>query len=323
MGLLHAVTSLASGLALLSLSGMGALILARLAQAHRRALVASHRREILALLTSPPDRDTQLRAHVTRVAQHLALAPLIIEVLAIVRGETRAVFVARLARAGAAQHLRSSLQRGHIAGRVRAAEALAAFDARDGAAALQRAWSDNDHRVRLAALAASLEIGAPAPFNDVLRMAMTVPLALRGRALTLLERAATASAGEAAVAALRGELPPTVRIALAEGLGQTRRSSCADALVTMARDPNADVRAAAIGALAATGAPQGHAVVQHALHDPSWPVRARAAASAGALRLRSALGTIQHLRHDENWWVRLRAGEALDAMAAPPARARA
>ena len=324
MSSLLLLASFATGLALFSVAGMLALIVGRLVRTRRQASMARCRGEILALLTNPQGGSERVRALGARAARQGALAPIVLEVLGVVRGEARTAFLARLADAEATTCLRHRLRRGRSADRVRAAEALAAFDPREGASALQRACSDTDHRVRFAAFRASIEIGVPPAFDQMMHLALTSPASQQGRALSLLERAASACGKEASHALLRTDLPPVVRIALVAGLGESGGMASADVLVVTAMDRDANVRAAAIGALAAIRAPRGFATIERALRDASWPVRVRATVAVGALQLRSARGALRELLRDESWWVRLRATEALEALGpAPQARSRA
>jgi HEAT repeat protein len=316
MSLLLLLAGVASALALLSLAGMLALILARGARTLMLASVNRSRREILALLRSPRVASSRLRVHVARAARHDALAPIILEVLDVVGGGARAEFLSHLVDADAAVWLRRSLTRGRVACRVRAIEALSALHARESASALQRAWGDRNPRVRFAALHASITTGARPTFDHIVELALAADASQKVRALTLLERAAAWYGHAGAHALLRNDLPACVRAALATGLGDGRRMASAEVLLVTAMDQDATVRAAAVDALAALGAPRGFATITRALNDVAWPVRARAAAAVGKLRLASAHAAISALMDDEAVQVRLSAARSLAALPA-------
>lgn len=321
MTFLFLLSVFALALAFCALAGMAALIGARVLRGRRSEKVARCRAGILALLKGAPAPDANVRALVDRAARLGELASIILEVLTVVRGDLRLAFLTRLADADAARRLRQSLRRGGGADRVRAAEALAAFDIRDASAALRRAWSDRNSRVRFAAVRASIEIGAPPPLDFLLDRAARASGAEKSRALVLVEHLASSAPREAAQALLRNDLAPPVRVALIEGVGATRDMTCAQAIAVVALDTDVDVRAAAIGALGSLGSPQGFNAVLRALRDPAWQVRVRAAAAAGELRLALALPALQVLAQDANWWVRLRAQQALEALASMQPRA--
>ncbi|MPW18013.1 HEAT repeat domain-containing protein [Paraburkholderia sp. CNPSo 3157] len=80
-----------------------------------------------------------------------------------------------------------------------------------------------------------------------------------------------------------------------------------------ARDPDAEIRRAAIGALGFAQADDSVMPVAllQALHDPVWQVREEAATTLGKLRAQSARDALIAALDDDYWQVRLRAARAL------------
>jgi HEAT repeat protein len=86
------------------------------------------------------------------------------------------------------------------------------------------------------------------------------------------------------------------------------------ALVALTRDDDANVRAAAVEALATRSGQETRTAVLALLDDPVWFVRVHAARAAGQVAGASAAPAIARLLADERWWVRTAAKDALEAM---------
>ncbi len=83
------------------------------------------------------------------------------------------------------------------------------------------------------------------------------------------------------------------------------------ALIALAWDRNANVRAAAMETLGSRSGPAVATVVQAGLDDPAWFVRVHAARAVGRVVGAPAAPTIARLLADPQWWVRTAAKDAL------------
>ncbi len=316
MVLLGFLWNFALSLTAVSVLGMTILIAARPIRGWRERRVGRSRAIILQVLVDPDISARKLRRHVMRMARLGALAPIILEVLAIVRGSARKSFVEQLTDAGTARALRESLLYGKSRDRRCAAEALAAFAPFEAEAALQRAWWDADPRVRFAAIRASIEIDLPPAFTDVLRIANQAGARDLAPALGLARLMATRFPRAARVALVEAALPSHTRVALIEGLAISVDVLSIEALLVTSLDPCPAIRAAAMLAIGRCPGSVGLAAVVRGLGDGDWMVRANAAAAAGKARLTTCEPLLRLLTRDEHWWVRLRAGEALERLSA-------
>jgi HEAT repeat protein len=84
-----------------------------------------------------------------------------------------------------------------------------------------------------------------------------------------------------------------------------------DELVARTRDPDANVRAAAVETLGALGRAEALPAALALLGDPAWFVRVHACRAAGALGTPAVAGRVALLLADEWWWVRSAAKDAL------------
>jgi zinc/manganese transport system permease protein len=108
----------------------------------------------------------------------------------------------------------------------------------------------------------------------------------------------------------------------AESAGSDPEHAVGDDIEALRRslsDTHENVRAAAVGRLAATGDPRVVHDLIDALHDQSPAVREAAASALARLRSRSALPALQQglKNDDEDEWVRLRLAQAVVALGEP------
>lgn len=82
-------------------------------------------------------------------------------------------------------------------------------------------------------------------------------------------------------------------------------------LLALARDPDADVRAAAVETLGARRVQRAGPVILELLEDPAWFVRVHAARSAGQVLGAASAPGLTRLLSDSRWWVRTAAKDAL------------
>lgn len=133
-----------------------------------------------------------------------------------------------------------------------------------------------------------------------------------------LRRAAAALVGALATDNLdpldrrAGDAHPGVRIEVARALGRRGREASRAVLGRLARDEDADVRAAALEALAALPGAPHPAPGLNAAHDDAPRVRAAAAVLLGRDALPSSRGVLALLAQDPELRVRAAAARALD-----------
>ena len=250
MNLLSFLWTLSVSLASVSFFGLAMILIARPFGAWRDRRIARARAGILQVLMKSSISTRVLRRSVRRAARLDALAPLVLEVLGLVRGETRKDFVEDLTRAGTAEALRRRLQDGKPQDRQCAAEALAAFAPGESEAALQQAWWDSHPDVRFAAMRASILIGAPPAFSDILAIAGNAAPRNRARALALTKLMAEKFPRNGRHILVLADTPIATRVAIIEGLAANLDQGAFDALIAIADDAAPQVRAACIAAIA-------------------------------------------------------------------------
>lgn len=164
-----------------------------------------------------------------------------------------------------------------------------------------------------------------------------------GAAVILLGRTPGAEAARLLVGALRGRVYPASRIAtqldrftlsiphLLRPLGHdpvpevrfwcatllARYAGAEDVnqeLAELSRDPDANVRTAAVESLGSAGGPYAAQSAVDLIADPVWYVRAHAARALGTLRRVDLCEIVAPLLSDREWWVRIATREALQAM---------
>jgi HEAT repeat protein len=107
---------------------------------------------------------------------------------------------------------------------------------------------------------------------------------------------------------------PGTRVRAATLLGVSEEPGTAPRLVEAARDPDADVRSAALRSLADIGDPRAEEALPEAFDDEAWFVRASAARLTGVLKAAQFYDGLVRLLQDRNWWVRQNAKTALIAL---------
>jgi HEAT repeat protein len=241
------------------------------------------------------------------------LTDLAVELLELVRGDEKARFAERVARAGTVARLHARLSRGNVRSRVLAAAALANFNDRGTRAALTKALDDSNPRVgRIAALSLAAIGMAPAPKELIER------LGIREHEASLLIVMLLVGLAQSDVEGVRMILldPDTsanLKAATAVALALCNDVAAVDAIAKLAMDadPGAGELTRYLGALADIGHPAGSQAVLHWLDSPSAQVRAAAARAAGRIGVEPALDRLEHFLGDPDWWVRFQAAQAL------------
>lgn len=318
MSFAHILWAIAAALMLCASAGLAFVALRRLMARAVEARLATARARLMADLLSGDTDPGALRRLVAFAGRQGVLAPIIMHVLAMVRGRSRDVFIHRLTAAGASELLADQLRRARPAERRRSAEALAAFSDPRSQAMLRNAWRDPAANVRAAALLASIERGDPPSFDFVFERVLRAQSSERASSTGVLRRLCAAKPDEAADWLARVPLAPHIAVAMLSGIARAANAPASvSAIAELARHhSDAPVRAAAITALAGhtTAIETSRQVIIAALGDRDWQVRVCAINAARRLRLRSAIAELDALCSDANWWVRTRAGEATTAL---------
>jgi HEAT repeat protein len=178
---------------------------------------------------------------------------------------------------------------------------------------LRRLLAEPDARVSAAAIRALGDLGDHWAV-DVLLRAMCDGNAPRSRIATELERLAPLP-GPRLLELLR-HWNPAVRFWGATLLGPYPTLGETQ-LLTVSRDHDPDVRAAAVETLGTRSGGAVEAALLARLEDPVWFVRVHAARSAGHVVGAPAAAAIAALLPDSRWWVRTAAKDALRGIGAP------
>ena len=241
------------------------------------------------------------------------LTDLAVELLELVRGDEKARFAERMARAGTVTRLHARLSRGNVRSRVLAAAALANFNDRGTQAALAKALDDRNPRVgRIAALSLAAIGRAPEPREVFRRLrlreheaSLLIVMLLVGMARSNVEGVRMFLIDPDTSASLKAAT--AVALALCNDVGAVH----AIAKLAMDADPESSELPRYLGALADIGHPAGSQAVLHWLDSSSAQVRAAAARAAGRIGVEPALDRLEHFLGDPDWWVRFQAAQAL------------
>ena len=275
-------------------------------RAAARSLKREHYIELLKAGAEEPEGDATVPADDV-------LTDLAVELLELVRGDEKARFAERVARAGAVARLHARLRRGNVRDRILAAAALANFHDEETQAALTEALDDRNPRVgRMAALSLAATGKSPAPKEVIRRLRIGEHEASLLIVMLLVEMA------QSDVESVRSLLldPDTsadLKAAAAEALALCNDVAAVPAIARLAMDadPGASELPRYLGALAEIEHPAGSPAVLHWLNSSSAQVRAAAARAAGRIGVEPALDRLERLLGDPDWWVRFQAAHAL------------
>lgn len=299
-----------------ALAWMAGLILARLIRERseiRRSIdQATVRGLFLEIMSGEAEAEGLLRPYRRRAR---LMAETLLEALGLVRGAERDRLIACLARLGVADRLRLRLNRGSKAGRIAAAEALAAFPDAATVDALGSALGEaRDVEFRVAILTALLDIGAAPPLQAMLSHIDGYGLQESLLYESVIRRAVAAAPMEALDVFMLPRSPSATRALMADALGASGDYRAVEPLGRTAADPELELRIASVRALGLLGHPAGELAVTRAFSDLAWEVRAAACEASGRIGLIDAAPLLLQALDDPAWWVRFRAGEALAAL---------
>jgi HEAT repeat protein len=307
----------AIGLMSFSLATMTALICARVVREHQKTRRAARRAIVLPELVHHVGGlvgDETLDLHGLE-KDAVLMAEVVRDLAGLVLGPERQRLMEALQALKVDQTLRRLLRAGSVVHRVLAAEALIFFPGEETYTGLLRAVRRDDPRVRLAALRTVIELGRAPPVNEMLDAVIGGSERASLLFSDLLQRATRTQIDGAIEALKRKDLPVPVRVMVMQALGATRDKRAFPALkaATKARDP--EIRAGALGSLAALGHTSTHKLVADALVDEDWRVRLKAIECVRKLGLTEFFARVMVLSNDEVWWVRYRAGQTLMSLA--------
>jgi HEAT repeat protein len=311
MGFLTAIWMLSLVLSGTALTAVGAVMVLRWADTRRDRRSTARRgvalERLMAFLDGRADGAAVLAAAGGRTD---VAADLVRELVGIVAGDDRERLVALLVVWDAPGRLLPALRARDRRRRREAAAALGLFDRDDVVAALRRALGDRDPEVRLAAARSLVEAGRPPPLDDLARaiVAGGGPVSQEWRGVF---RRIAADGPDDFSAMTKADRPRDVRLFAIDALGRAAADGTLARLIDLFADPDVEIRAAALRALAVIGHPAATDVVRAGFADPAWEVRTQAAVTAGRIGLPDLNAVLEHQLHDGVWWPRYRAGQAL------------
>jgi len=244
----------------------------------------------------------------------------LLELREALRGSEADRLLELLRRYGVGSALQDRAHGRRVTRRLHALEDLARARAPEALPTLLGAIIDPDRRIQVAAARAAARTIAAVPEpsrRDELAgtlvaalEAARLPYGVLEEVLLLADEAAPALV--AAVLAREGASPAFRRAAL-DTVARLGLLSFASEVARHLRDPDAEVRAAALRAVARTAVlpPGARDAVREALGDPEAFVRIHAAAAARLLPRKEALERLWDRLGDPSWWVRRAAAESL------------
>lgn len=303
--------SLSLVLVALSLALMGGLIVRRAWLNQRASQLESHRRSITRTILGYLDETCSLD-DVKRdaSASSFPLSDLVRDLLLLVRGDDRARLIALLVDLEVPRQYIDRLRRGSRHERAGAAEALRLFDDPDVVGALTAALDDSNAQVRLAAAGSLAELGACPPVATLV-VKLRVGTTERSWALRRIFRGLVGSRLDEVARLLSDGSSPFVKALALDALGRSADYRVVHMIAPLVSDANAELRTAALRALATLGHPAAQPLVERAFGDEDGAVRTQAAVSAGRIGLIGLTPMLAQLVDDHNWWTRFRAAEAL------------
>jgi hypothetical protein len=288
---------------------MAALVVARLFSQRWARRRAQRRRELVrSLLTGDGIGAEQLR----KVPADL-LAGTYLDLIRLVRCEERDAFVAEAERLGVAERLGRQLRRGSARERLEAARSLGQFRASESIGPLHRALADRNDEVRLAAALSLAEHDDQAALRDLVE---ELGLGTSEDSLLIISlfRTLAERRPEDVKALVRApDLNAQVRLAAIEALAGTGDYGLVPLIaeLALAAPDGSEELPRYLRALGSLGHPAGRTAVLDGMGRSAPYARAAAAAAAGRIGLVDAADRLVALLGDPEWWVRYQAGEAL------------
>lgn len=299
-------------LSALSIAVMAALIARRTVIARRDRHHAASRKQVMtAMIRLTHDNDADSFLAVVEGVPEAVTADASSEFLGLVRGGERELVLAALRRAGQPAFLQKELFRANEVRRLMAVELIAAYPAELARPALlDRLNRDKSREVRLAAAIELAKIDAVPSLTELLDK-----IGYRGQRsgrLGELFRLLPAD-GEPQLMDLARDIqaPVFLRASAVEALWRRDGLFDPSIFVDLAKDPVAEVAAAALRALGRVMHRPALPLIASKLDHPDWEVRMEAADAVGRLGDSSLVARLGDLLDDEQWTVRYRAAQSL------------
>lgn len=294
------------------------LVVARAVTARRAQRRAAERRRLVPILlggaTPAPE---MLRDVPTGVVADLSL-----ELIQLVRGDERAVFIESATRLGIPEQLTHRLQSRSHRDRAVAVHALSQFDDEATRAALHRALEDSDQDVRFGAALALVATADPPHAQELigkLKLGDEQPSLV---VVSLLRRIIEDRPDEIKSLVTQPAQSAEIRLAAVEALATSGDYSLVPVIADLAlaaQDASRELPRY-LRALGKLGHPAAREAVMVGLSHAAAPVRIAAAGAAGRIMLLDSAERLVELLNDPEWWVRFRAAEALILLGEPGLR---
>lgn len=292
-----------------ALALMLVLIALRLVSRHREVRDAERRRQLVRELL----RGESLSPDHLKGVPSTLITDTFLDLIRLVRGEERDLFVEQAAELGVAQQLGRRARSPSARTRLVAVQSLAQFHDEDSLRRLHASLEDRNQDVRLAAALSLAEGGRS---DNIHALVERLGLGTEQDSMmmvTLFRVVAEDRPEEIKALVLNSGTNLQARLAAVEALASTGDYSLVPAIteLALAASDDSEELPRYLRALGTLGHPAGSAAIMDGLSRPSMSARAAAAGAAGRIRLYDAADRLAELLNDSEWWVRFRAAEAL------------
>ena len=292
-----------------ALGTMILLILARLVVRRRERRREQRRRHLVRELL----RGETLSAAQVKALPRGLVTDTFVDLIHLVRGDERALFVEQAAELGVAEQLVRRARSPSARKRLVAVQSLADFHDEDSLRRLHASLEDRNEDVRLAAALSLAEAGRS---DDIHALVERLGLGTEQDSMmmvTLFRVVAEDRPDEIKALVLSPETNLQARLAAIEALATSGDYALVPVIaeLALAAPDDSEELPRYLRALGTLGHPAARAAIMDGLTRASISARAAAAAAAGQVRLREAADRLTELLDDQEWWVRFRSAEAL------------
>ena len=312
MWLLYPLTVVAIALAITAMLGAIVVIVAHAVRQRLKGRRDIIRKRLLNQILGGIDNEEWQPALVEDLSRDMPLSvDLFSELTELIRGDNRARIEKLCRDAGMDEWLRARMRSNRREARRLAAESLRLFPDALSISALETALDDRAPNVRMTAAISLAELNVLPSVRTILSKVVEAhqhqTLQLQ-RLFESLARTRPSEIMEIAQGDLGAKFTRPIAI---RALGTAGHTDLGPRLQTLIGDPDPEVRAAALDAVAALGCLQAQPNIRCALSDDVSFVRVRAIECARQLDLQELAPIIADLATDTDWWTRFRAEEAL------------
>ena len=318
MSFLSFIFLLSVGLAAVALLGGITTILSQVIRQHLEKKRSLRREAILELILQGLERPNWDLSLIENISRNRRLsADLFSEISELIRGENQDRVLALCRAAAIDRWLLRQLKSWKSDNRRLAADTLRLVPGEESISALLGALDDRTEDVRLTAASSLAALNAMPPLDRLMEKLIKSTSAHSRLLQRLIDSAALSRPAEVMELAKGKARIEFLRPLALSALGKAGHLELSSEIATFVVDDNPEVRAAALGSVAALGDFNAKEHIKRALSDRVQFVRIRAIAAALALELRELAPELRLLLDDTNWWVRFRASEALAVMGEP------